>query len=262
MRRMALTDHAAREKIRDRGENIRRLKVMQDPGKVERRDSLDTGDNEKYYRKHSGKHDSAYALEYYRRHRESTMRRLSNWREQQMAAAALSLTGARKIIDIPCGAGRFWNTILDNDQVQLLAADYNKAMVKTGMNNASPWLRDRLRALTASAFELPLKDKSVDCIFCMRLLHHIDDRQDRMNLLKEFARVSSGYVIISLWVDGNLQAYNIGRKQRDRSIKGWHRIVLSASMIETEFRQAGFSIVRHLDMLRFISKWRMYVLRV
>ena len=100
MRRIALTDHAAREKIRDRGENIRRLKVMQDPGKVERRDSLDTGDNEKYYRKHSGKHDSAYALEYYRRHRESTMRRLSNWREQQMAAAALSLTGARKIIDM------------------------------------------------------------------------------------------------------------------------------------------------------------------
>ncbi len=235
---------------------------MQNSSKVSTKEKLNTQGTERYYRKNEGRHDSDYALEYYTRHSASFMRRISNWREQQMAAYALSLTRARKIIDIPCGAGRFWNTILDNTQARLLAADYNKAMVKTGKNNAPPRTRDRVKPLSASAFELPLEDKSMDCIFCMRLLHHIDDRQDRMNLLREFARVSSGHVIISLWVNGNIQAYKIARKYKDSKVKGWHRIVLPASVIEEEFKEAGFSVVRHFDMLRFISKWRMYVLEV
>jgi len=31
--------------------------------------------------------------------------------------------------------------------------------------------------------------------------------------------------------------------------------------IESEFRQAGFRIVGHLDFLKFYSMWRVYILR-
>lgn len=57
----------------------------------------------------SGKYDSKHSLEYYKKHKDSIGRRLSNRREQSMAEKALAIAGnPASILDLPCGAGRFW----------------------------------------------------------------------------------------------------------------------------------------------------------
>lgn len=86
-------------------------------------------------------------------------------------------------------------------------------------------------------------------------------------MLREFARVSSGSVVVSLWVDGNYKAYRLKRKlERRASVDGQKekrdRILVSRSEIEGEIRAAGLDIMGHVDFLKYWEKWRTYVLAV
>lgn len=124
----------------------------------------------------------------------------------------------------------------------------------------------RVRALQTSAFAIDLPDNAVDCIFSMRLLHHIGEVEHRMALLREFQRVTRDSVIISLWVDGNFKAWKRKRMERKRLSEGGqegyqNRFVLPAATVEEEFRQAGFRVQEHLDFFPLYAMWRVYVLR-
>ena len=85
-------------------------------------------------------------------------------------------------------------------------------------------------------------------------------------MLKEFARISSSTVIISLWVDRNFGAWQRARLERRRAARGYkgprNRFVVPQQMIEKEFAEAGLEIVGHIDFLKFLDKKRSYVLRV
>ena len=100
----------------------------------------------------------------------------------------------------------------------------------------------------------------------MRLLHHIGDPEHRAIMLKEFHRVTRNAVCISLWVDGNWQAIRRLRLERARKNNGLkqkmrNRFVILRRRIESEFEDAGFSIVGHYDSLKYFSMWRIYVLK-
>ena len=62
----------------------------------------------------------------------------------------------------------------------------------------------RFETHKASAFEIPLTEKSVGCVFCIRLMHHIGRHEDRLALLKEFSRVTSDSIVISLCMANSL----------------------------------------------------------
>ena len=126
-----------------------------------------------------------------------------------------------------------------------------------------PQVLDRVTLLQTSALDINLPDGSMDLVFCMRLLHHIGEPADRLTILREFARVSTGHALVSLWVDGNYQAGRRHRLEARRSRRKYqNRFVLPAETFEQEARQAGFEIIRHVDLLPGISMWRTYVLKV
>ena len=86
-------------------------------------------------------------------------------------------------------------------------------------------------------------------------------------MLKEFARISSGTVIVSLWVDGNFRAYRHRLKEEKKArLSGRSgardRVLLKRSEIESDFQAAGLKLVGHADFLKYWEKWRAYVLRV
>ena len=57
----------------------------------------------------SNKYDSAHALQYFHKHQAGIARRLSDWRDRQLARQALQLAGEPGLVlDLPRGAGRFW----------------------------------------------------------------------------------------------------------------------------------------------------------
>lgn len=216
----------------------------------------------------SQKYDADHARQYFLKHQDGLARRLSNWRDQQLARQALSIAGQPNLVlDLPSGAGRFWPLLAEKRNRVIIGADYSENMLATAREQQPPEVVARVKALQTSAFAIDLSDNSVDCIFCMRLFHHVGESADRMALLQEFHRVTRDSVILSLWVDGNFKAWRRQALERRRQAQGrdrggyQNRFIVERSQFEAEVAQAGFVVDRALDFLPGYAMWRVYVLR-
>jgi len=203
------------------------------------------------------------AQQYFHKHRTGLFHRLTTWREQGIARQALALAGDPHIVlDLPCGAGRFWSMLAEKPERRILAADSSEEMLRVARQMQPRDLVERVECFQCSAFETGRDDSSVDNIFCIRLLHHFVEPSHRLAMLREFHRVTRDTVCISLWVDGNYKAYRRTKQEAQRSQGNRHsRYVVERRTVESEFRQAGFQIMGHFDFLKFYSMWRIYVLR-
>jgi len=211
----------------------------------------------------NNRYDEEQAKLYFEKHKRGFWHRVSDWFEQHMAARALAIAGEPKsLLDLPCGAGRFWGLLTRVPDRQLMAADYSQDMINTALNFQSPDIAKRFKTFQTSVFEIKLPDAAVDCIFCMRLLHHIVREEARAKMFREFHRVSRDTVCVSLWVDGNLQASRRRRfLNRRQALQHYSRFLFNRNQIEPEFRQSGFDIIGYADLLPGFSMWRTYVLK-
>ncbi|MFE1814326.1 class I SAM-dependent methyltransferase [Metapseudomonas otitidis] len=190
--------------------------------------------------------------------RPSLWRRLANWREDQVARRALRLAGEPcLVLDLPCGSGRFWPVLVGWANRIVIGADESARRLDVALHEQPANVLQRIRLLQTSAFGIDLGENAVDCIFCMRLMHRLGEPGQRLAMLREFHRVTRDTLILSLWVDGNYRAWRrrrLGRGDRDRH-------VARRSDVEAEFRQAGFEIIGHQDVLPGWAMWRVYTLR-
>jgi len=215
----------------------------------------------------SRKYDHEHARQYLHKHQDGLARRLSHRRDVQVARKALKLADEPGLVlDLPCGAGRFWPMLCERPGRVVLAADNSADMLATARVAQPPEVVARVNTFQTSAFAIDLCGNAVDCIFCIRLLHHIASAEHRMIILREFHRVSRDTVILSLWSDGNYKAWKRRRLEARRAAEGWglenqNRFIVARAVSEEEFRQAGFRIVGHLDFLPGYAMWRTYVLR-
>lgn len=215
----------------------------------------------------SEKYDRAHAEEYLHKHSDGLARRWSDRRDQQLARKALKLAGEPdRILDLPCGAGRFLATLAERPSRTVVAADYSADMLEMAKSVQPGALQGKLEFLQTSAFAIELADNAVDSIFCMRLLHHVQHAADRLAMLREFHRVSRDTVIISLWIDGNFKAWRRRRLEARRSVSGdtgknKNRFVVNKEVVESEFDAAGFHILDYFDFVPGYAMWRVYVLR-
>lgn len=212
----------------------------------------------------SEKYDAEHAKYYFEKHENEFWRKLSNWRDHQIVRKALRIAGNPKsVLDTPCGTGRFWDVLAENPDRVIHASDYSQNMIDAGMAYRAPELAKRVQAFQASAFSLPVPDNFVECIACIRFMHHLVKPEDRLTLLKEFHRVASDTVIVSLWVDGNLKSWvrNAREKKRNERHRYQNRLVIPAETIEQEFCQCGFEVEARLDFIKYYHMWRTYVLR-
>ncbi len=211
------------------------------------------------------KYDKQHAQYYQKKHHQGLSRKISNWREIQVARKALILAGQPELVlDLPCGAGRFWPMLKEKQSRTVIAADNSAAMI-TVAEEANPWHRaQKISCIQTSVFDIDLPDASVDSILCMRLIHHIGKKKDRRAMLKELHRVTKDTVIISMWVDGNYKAWRRRQQQKERrreDNKEQNRYIIRRATIEKEFHECGFEIVSHLDLLPIYQMWRTYVIR-
>jgi ubiquinone/menaquinone biosynthesis C-methylase UbiE len=210
------------------------------------------------------KYDTTHCQAYFDKHQASASRRVSNYLEQRMANKALQLTtNVSSCLDLPCGTGRFWDRLFLSGVQDLIAADYSQNMLNLAARVRPLEQVKKTKLLKTSAFAIDLPDQSVDLLFCMRLLHHIGMPEDRSTILKEFSRVTRGEILVSLWVDGNLQASRRKKQEAKRVRTSYqNRFILPADQFEAEVTSgAGLEIVGHVDLLPGISMWRTYVLR-
>jgi ubiquinone/menaquinone biosynthesis C-methylase UbiE len=219
----------------------------------------------------SGKYSKQKADEYFTKHQSTFGRRFSDRWEHRMARRALRLAGdPDSVLDLPCGAGRFWDLLAEKPNRELYAADYSEGMLVVAKQLQPPEIASRFNVFQTSAFDIKMDDNAVDSILCMRLLHHIGERDDRMRIYREFHRVARDTVSISLWVDGNYKAWrrqkleqdrSSGKKPRKRKKHFQNRFIQSRQALESEFAEAGFDVIGKVDFLPGYSMWRTYVLR-
>lgn len=214
----------------------------------------------------SAKYDQQHSHAYFTKHRDGLARRLSNWRDMQVARKALKIAGEPNLVlDLPCGAGRFWPMLAERTQRVIIGADNSAEMLKVARSLQLEEVVARVQTMQTSAFNIDLPANAVECVFCMRLLHHVGDAEHRETLLREMNRVATQTVIISLWVDGNLKAWRRKRLENDRGRREHrdyqNRFVLPVNQVEQEFANSGFDIEARLDFLPRYAMWRTYVLR-
>lgn len=217
----------------------------------------------------SEKYDPEHARKYFEKHNTGFWRRLSTWREIGMARNALAMAGNPKsVLDLPCGTGRFWEMLAEKKDRKIYVADNSQSMIETGMSMRPKHVTKRIeKTFQCSAFATGLPDNFVECVFSIRLMHHIEKSKDRVLMLKEFSRISSDTIVVSLWVDGNYRAHkhliNEAKKERLRG-KDFprDRFVFPRQEIERDFASADLEIVGHVDFVKYWEKWRSYVLRV
>ncbi|TDV60094.1 class I SAM-dependent methyltransferase [Pseudomonas sp. LP_7_YM] len=201
------------------------------------------------------------------RREQGLARRFSLWRDTQLARQALRDAGEPGLVlDLPSGSGRFWPVLAEHANRVILAASPSTQMLDIAEAQASAEVRTRIRTFQSSAFSIELSANSVDCIFCMRLFHHVADSEKRGAILEEFHRVTRDTVIIALWVDGNVTAWRRKRHEgQRRSVSGTPaqrtRFVACRAEAQAEFAAAGFRIVGHHDFLPGYAMWRVYILR-
>jgi SAM-dependent methyltransferase len=215
------------------------------------------------------KYDPEHAKMYFEKHNTGFWRRLSTWREIGMARKALEIAGNPKsVLDLPCGTGRFWPMLAEQPGRKIYVGDNSQSMIDAGLQMRPRNVVARIeKSFQCSAFATGLPDNFVDCVFSIRLMHHIEKSADRVTMLKEFRRISSGTIIVSLWVDGNLKAWrhaiNEARKEKTRGAqRPRDRFVFAQREIEADFAAAGLEVVGHSDFVKYWEKWRAYVLRV
>lgn len=210
----------------------------------------------------SEKYTPEHAREYFRKHQTGFWRRLSTRREIAIARKSLKMAGnPTSVLDLPSGAGRFWELLCELPERKIYAADNSRNMFEVGMELRPKDITRRIETFQCSAFDIPLPDNAVENILCMRLVHHIGKSEDRLALFREFRRVASQSVCLSLWVDGNSQARRRRRLEHSRTGKAYqNRFVMPRDQIESEFREAGMEMTGYIDFLKFHSMWRIYIL--
>ena len=196
----------------------------------------------------------SYEVEDYERRRYRGLdQRLVDVRERRIVRRLLE--EARKegagerpgfVLDAPCGYGRF-SDLVQGLGFRLVSSDLSFHMV----NRARVRDANHPPALGAVADlkkGLPFKSASFAVVLSMRFFHHLHESQDRANILREFARVSSRWAVLSYYELNRL--HRLQRKIR-RGLKGRTARIRMVKRAEfsRELEKAGFKVVRKSPLL-------------
>jgi len=162
------------------------------------------------------------------------------------------------ILDAPCGYGRFTDLIL-GEGARLVSADLAHSMVERALENRGS--AHHIGGATADLRgSLPFKPAAFGYVFSMRLFHHLHVPEDRLAVLREFARVASGGVVMSFYRFRGLHA--VQRRFR-RLFKPSHRDIkmVERETFEREAADAGLVIDRIYPLFRGLHAQHIVVLR-
>lgn len=160
-----------------------------------------------------------------------------------------SLPPNARVLDAPCGAGRLtlwaarqgWE--VSGLDLGKAAVDHTRAVLDEAGKPA--------RVREGDVFNLPWESRHFDAVICFRLLHHFAERAERRELVREMARVSRGYVLVSYLAPWSYT----GLKRRLRAAVGGHRHRQNhtpLSELVADMEAEGFRLDRDMAQRRFL----------
>lgn len=141
----------------------------------------------------------------------------------------------RSLADIGCGNGVFVNRVKKSRPgLNIMAIDRSAAALKYVETNK----------LQGSIFEIPLADASYDCVCCLEVIEHLPVTVFKHSL-KELARVSNKYIVISVPFEEDLEL-NHNQCPSCKTIfnQDLHMRSFSKHQMETLMEEFGFTCMK------------------
>ncbi len=190
-----------------------------------------------------------YAVYYAGKHERGLGRRLSNWREQRVVAAGVRALGPiTTVLDIPSGTGRFL-PVMARFRMRVIVADQSAEMLMQCRERYGLFVHPP-QAVVASASQIPLADECVDAVLCSRLLHHFALPEQRIDIMRELARVCRVGMVITFFDAASLKHRRRLRRRMRRGKLG-NRHAVTRRQFAREAAEAGLKCVSMHALLRF-----------
>lgn len=191
---------------------------------------------------------AAYNLAY----RQKLLKRSSTRREFELLRAHIGRVGrSRVILDLPCGGGRLTPAFADSADL-VIEADIALGQVLFGRHESS--VATPRAWITASAFHIPLRDRSVDGAVSVRLNHHLPTPEERERHLTELLRVSRRFVIMTFFDHRSLK--NRLRRLRRPFDRQPPKLTMTTERVAAIARDCGATLVAAPPLSRIGSGHR------
>jgi SAM-dependent methyltransferase len=202
--------------------------------------------------------------DYERRRYRGLDQRLVHAREmkliRRMIDRLLPDEAGRPVLDLPCGYGRF-TPFLRGRGFSVVGADLSVEMAgRSAENAAAAGPSPPYRSVAADAGRLPFRSGAFGLVFSIRFFHHVHSPEGRMAILREFRRVSSGYVVVSFYRANGLHVL----QRRLRRIFGKSRTnikMLEAGIFEKAAAEAGFEVEKVVPLFRGLHAYHLALLK-
>jgi SAM-dependent methyltransferase len=155
------------------------------------------------------------------------------------------------VLDVPCGNGRLRSLLRGIANGRLIGADAAEEMVR----RADPQCYERF---VSDASALPLRTGTVDLLVCMRLLHHYPSSARRVPILREFARVSRGLVLVSFYSRWTLE----GLRRRYRPKRASTRFGVARKAFLADLEAAGLTPLAVRPLTPFVREQTLVLCQV
>ena len=170
------------------------------------------------------------------------------------ALAGVPAGRSARLLDLPCGYGRFTGRLLERGG-EVSTSDLSIEMVRrTREHFGAPG------AVANAAQGLPFKSGAFDAVLSIRFFHHLHAPEARAVVLSEFAWITSNWAIISFYQESGLHA----SQRRLRRFFGKSRTkikMLEKGVFEREAAAAGFDVVRVIPLFRGIHAYHLALLK-
>jgi len=197
-----------------------------------------------------------------------TRKRVTNRFEGRALGRALSSLGELgRVLDVPAGAGRFFPLLRERAR-EVVGADISAEMLQRAraaelappsgaVEPQAPGAAGTGPALVeADLLALPFAEGSFDAVVCIRFLHHLPSGRLRVAGLRELARVSSRYVVVSFFDYASVWAL----RQAWRHLRGKVKPgAISLARFQAEAAQAGLRFLRSVHVLPGLSEEQVLV---
>jgi hypothetical protein len=192
----------------------------------------------------------------YNRGYQKPSKRLSTRRELALLVSLLDTQGrSARLLNLPSGGGRVSRPLAQSTDL-LIEADIALGQVLYGAAQRD-WTTPEVR-MTASAFHIPLCDRAVDGVVCIRLCHHLPTQAERQRLLAELLRVADRFVVMTFFDFNSVK--NVLRRARPFDRKP-PKLTMTRGEVAGLAAARGFAL-RRCPYLSFFGSGHRYALLV
>lgn len=176
--------------------------------------------------------------------------RVTDWLEKSCIERAFNKAGLKsgKVLDIPCGTARL-SLLLAEKGFEVTGADISEAMIKISRRKAADSGKN-ISFQAEDAERLTFKDNCFDVVASLRLFGHVPPNI-RANMLKEFKRVSKGYLVLAYYHSASIQFI---KRKKTRAAKGIPWYPVTYAQARAEIQAAGLELVKIFPMMPGISE--------